>query len=122
MSTWRADLGFLSTDLQLEIMANEQSLYQLNGVAHTVGAITDEPSRCIYSVRRQQNVSMHYRIILYLERAGLYHFARLNSRWFWLDEPMVNAFIDRWRSETHTFHMPFARCTAAWVAYRWEGC
>ncbi|RYQ91101.1 hypothetical protein Ahy_B09g096956 isoform D [Arachis hypogaea] len=31
---------------------------------------------------------MHERIIPYLERAGLYHLARLNSRWFWLDEAM----------------------------------
>ncbi|RYR35161.1 hypothetical protein Ahy_A10g050301 isoform C [Arachis hypogaea] len=31
---------------------------------------------------------MHDRIIPYLERAGLYHLARLNSHWFWLDEPL----------------------------------
>ncbi|RYQ91096.1 hypothetical protein Ahy_B09g096956 isoform B [Arachis hypogaea] len=54
---------------------------------------------------------MHERIIPYLERAGLYHLARLNSRWFWLDEAMVNAFIERWRPETHIFHMPFGECT-----------
>ncbi|RYR59606.1 hypothetical protein Ahy_A05g025504 isoform C [Arachis hypogaea] len=54
---------------------------------------------------------MHERIIPYLERAGLYHLARLNSQWFWLDEPMVSAFIERWRPETHTFHMPFGECT-----------
>ncbi|RYR31583.1 hypothetical protein Ahy_B01g056409 [Arachis hypogaea] len=54
---------------------------------------------------------LHDRIIPYLERAGLYHLARLNARWFWLDEPLVNAFIERWRPETHTFHMPFGKCT-----------
>ncbi|RYR47798.1 hypothetical protein Ahy_A07g033766 [Arachis hypogaea] len=75
-------------------MADEQSLYRLNGVAHVVGAIADEPNRCIYSVRRQQNMPMHDRIIPYLERAGLYHLARLNSRWFWLDEPMLGLPID----------------------------
>ncbi|RYR09314.1 hypothetical protein Ahy_B05g077571 isoform J [Arachis hypogaea] len=35
---------------------------------------------------------MHDRIIPYLERAGLYHLARLNSQWFWLDEPLDVAF------------------------------
>ncbi|RYR13540.1 hypothetical protein Ahy_B04g070476 isoform J [Arachis hypogaea] len=35
---------------------------------------------------------MHERIIPYLERAGLYHLARLNSQWFWLDEPLDVAF------------------------------
>ncbi|RYR13538.1 hypothetical protein Ahy_B04g070476 isoform F [Arachis hypogaea] len=54
---------------------------------------------------------MHERIIPYLERAGLYHLARLNSQWFWLDEPLVSAFVERWRPETHTFHMPFGECT-----------
>ncbi|RYR19830.1 hypothetical protein Ahy_B03g064723 isoform F [Arachis hypogaea] len=54
---------------------------------------------------------LHDRIIPYLERAGLYHLARLNAHWFWLDEPLVSAFIERWRPETHTFHMPFGECT-----------
>ncbi|RYQ82342.1 hypothetical protein Ahy_B10g100930 [Arachis hypogaea] len=43
--------------------------------------------------------------------AGLYHLVRLNDRWFRLDEPLVNAFVERWRPETHTFHMPFRECT-----------
>ncbi|RYQ98693.1 hypothetical protein Ahy_B07g086454 isoform A [Arachis hypogaea] len=51
------------------------------------------------------------RIIPYLERAGLYHLARLNAYWFWLDEPLVSAFIKRWQPETHTFHMLFGECT-----------
>ncbi|RYR03443.1 hypothetical protein Ahy_B06g082401 isoform C [Arachis hypogaea] len=54
---------------------------------------------------------MYDRIIPYLERARLYHLARLNSHWFWLDEPLVSAFIERWRLETHTFHMLFEECT-----------
>ncbi|RYR03441.1 hypothetical protein Ahy_B06g082401 isoform A [Arachis hypogaea] len=35
---------------------------------------------------------MYDRIIPYLERARLYHLARLNSHWFWLDEPLDVAF------------------------------
>ncbi|XP_020963381.1 serine/threonine-protein phosphatase 7 long form homolog [Arachis ipaensis] len=88
-----------------------RTLYRLNGVAHIAGSIGDEPTRCIYSVRRQQNMPLHDRIIPYLERVGLYHLARLNSEWFWLDEPLVSAFVERWRPETHTFHLPFGECT-----------
>ncbi|RYR26835.1 hypothetical protein Ahy_B02g061147 [Arachis hypogaea] len=54
---------------------------------------------------------LHDRIIPYLERARLYHLTRLNAHWFRLDEPLVSAFIERWRPETHTFHMPFEECT-----------
>ncbi|QHO27403.1 uncharacterized protein DS421_7g207720 [Arachis hypogaea] len=92
-------------------MAHERSLYRLNGVAHVTGSINEQPTKCIYSVRRQQNMSLHERIILYLEWAGLYHLARLNVRRFWLDKPLVSAFIERWRPEMHTFHMPFEECT-----------
>ncbi|RYR05732.1 hypothetical protein Ahy_B06g085554 isoform H [Arachis hypogaea] len=35
---------------------------------------------------------LHERIIPYLETAGLYHLARLNSQWFWVDEPLDVAY------------------------------
>ncbi|KAL4373519.1 hypothetical protein AHAS_Ahas05G0089900 [Arachis hypogaea] len=57
---------------------------------------------------------LHDRIIPYLERAGLYHLTRLNAHWFWLDEPLVSAFIERWQHETHTFHMPFGEPAWEW--------
>ncbi|XP_016164318.1 protein MAINTENANCE OF MERISTEMS-like [Arachis ipaensis] len=62
-------------------------------------------------MRRQQGMPLDERYVPYLQMAGLYHLARLNDRWFRLDEPLVSAFIKRWRPETHTFHMPFGECT-----------
>ncbi|QHO41936.1 uncharacterized protein DS421_5g150080 [Arachis hypogaea] len=92
-------------------MEDETRLYRLNSVVHVTGFIDEEPTRVISGVRRQQNMPLHDWIITYLETAGLYHLARLNSHWFWVDEPLLSAFIERWRPETHTFHMPFRECT-----------
>ncbi|XP_052114529.1 protein MAIN-LIKE 2-like [Arachis duranensis] len=60
---------------------------------------------------RQQGMPLDERYVPYLQMAGLYHLARLNDRWYRLDEPLVSAFFERWRPETHTFHMPFGECT-----------
>ncbi|XP_015971515.1 protein MAIN-LIKE 2-like [Arachis duranensis] len=63
------------------------------------------------SMRRQHSMMLDDRIIPYLQMAGLYHLARLNKSWFQLDEPLVSAFVERWRPETHAFHMLFGEYT-----------
>ncbi|RYR02663.1 hypothetical protein Ahy_B06g081461 isoform A [Arachis hypogaea] len=54
---------------------------------------------------------LHDRILRYLDRANLLHVARLNDYWFKLDKLLISTFVEWWRLETHTFHMPFGECT-----------
>ncbi|XP_072062099.1 protein MAIN-LIKE 1-like [Arachis hypogaea] len=56
-------------------------------------------------------MSLDNRIVLYLHMSSLYHLAKLNETWFQLDEPLVSIFVEKWRPEMHTFHMPFEECT-----------
>ncbi|QHN86886.1 Serine/threonine protein phosphatase 7 long form isogeny [Arachis hypogaea] len=56
-------------------------------------------------------MSLHDRIRTYLKTAGLYRLARLNSHWFWVDEPLLSAFIEKWHPEMNIFHMLFSECT-----------
>ncbi|XP_016192942.1 protein MAIN-LIKE 1-like [Arachis ipaensis] len=62
-------------------------------------------------MRRQQGMQLDETYVPYLQMAGLYHLVRLNERWFRLDEPLVSAFVEQWRPETHTFYMLFGECT-----------
>ncbi|RYR64324.1 hypothetical protein Ahy_A03g010455 isoform B [Arachis hypogaea] len=62
-------------------------------------------------MRRQHGMPLDDRIMQYLQMACLTHLASLNDHWFWLDEPLVSAFIERWRPNMHTFHLPFGEYT-----------
>ncbi|MED6184140.1 hypothetical protein PIB30_044570 [Stylosanthes scabra] len=60
-------------------------LYRLDGVSHVAANINAKRIQCITSIRRQQNMVLHGRVIPYLEAAGLYQVALLNNYWFKVD-------------------------------------
>ncbi|KAK9092560.1 hypothetical protein Syun_027471 [Stephania yunnanensis] len=65
-------------------------------------------------VRRRRGVvdltmRYHSRMIPYLRSSGFYEISRV--AFFGLDWALINAFVERWRPETHTFHMHCGECT-----------
>ncbi|XP_020229848.1 protein MAIN-LIKE 1 [Cajanus cajan] len=44
-----------------------------------------------------------------LQRAGFMGMAQIS--YFPVDNHLISALVERWRPETHTFHMPFGECT-----------
>ncbi|KAK5826294.1 hypothetical protein PVK06_021211 [Gossypium arboreum] len=46
----------------------------------------------------------------YFQEAGFWHVATI-SRGCKLDPKLISALIERWRPETHTFHLPCGECT-----------
>ncbi|KAF3633329.1 hypothetical protein FXO38_25649 [Capsicum annuum] len=51
----------------------------------------------------------HQNVIKYISRAGLWDVVRVGK--IQLDHSLITAMIERWRPETHTFHLPFGEVT-----------
>ncbi|XP_050946586.1 serine/threonine-protein phosphatase 7 long form homolog [Cucumis melo] len=57
----------------------------------------------------QRTIPLHRKILPLLRASGFYGLARLG--FIQLDWHLITALLERWRPETHTFHMPVGECT-----------
>uniref|UniRef100_A0A2N9GI22 Aminotransferase-like plant mobile domain-containing protein n=1 Tax=Fagus sylvatica TaxID=28930 RepID=A0A2N9GI22_FAGSY len=71
------------------------------------------PDPILHCRRREAVLSRgnrpHPRIVAYLQRAGFYGLYCL--RFIQLDWALITALVERWREETHTFHLPQGEMT-----------
>ncbi|XP_042515481.1 serine/threonine-protein phosphatase 7 long form homolog isoform X1 [Macadamia integrifolia] len=60
--------------------------------------------KCTQRIGRLADWPLHSDLVRYVTRAGLYHLSRVNG--MRMDRPLITALVERWRRETHTFHLP----------------
>lgn len=53
--------------------------------------------------------TLHPRMVPYLQQTGFYGISRIG--FIPLNEGLITALVERWRPETHTFHLPDGECT-----------
>ncbi|MED6134175.1 hypothetical protein PIB30_034792 [Stylosanthes scabra] len=98
-----------------------EGLYMLNDEWHIVGALRERvllPRRCAFLMPAPDV------LLPFLEEVGFGHAIQLRD--FVFDAPLLSAFVERWRLETHTFHMLWVSAPSSyrmlrttWVSYRW---
>ncbi|MED6111699.1 hypothetical protein PIB30_054774 [Stylosanthes scabra] len=58
------------------------------------------------------------RLMPFMIEAGFGHAIQLRD--FVFDAPLISAFVERWRPETHTFHLPWGCGVPLRSPYRWR--
>ncbi|MED6163015.1 hypothetical protein PIB30_075960 [Stylosanthes scabra] len=82
-----------------------EGLYRLNDEWHIAGALRER----VLLLRKCSFLMPAPDVLLpFLEEAGFGHAIQLRD--FVFDAPLLSAFVERWRPETHTFHMPWGCC------------
>ena len=72
----------------------------------------------------KHNDKLDDRIKILIHHAGFGYFLTLTH--IEINHHLIIALVERWRTETHTFHLPLGEVTvtledvAAWSSYRWR--
>ncbi|WCJ34836.1 Aminotransferase-like plant mobile domain family protein [Euphorbia peplus] len=91
----------------------DTSVLTLQRVHRSEAVWHDKVEKPVLHCRRAGSVAhtrgIEPRIVPYLEQVGFYGVARLG--FIQLDWQLISALVERWRPETHTFHLPEGECT-----------
>ena len=84
--------------------SNPVQLYLQN--THRSQTVWDNASTVVLCCRRREAVSQHTIPALYTGFIGVAQIGFIQLDWH-----LITALVERWRPETHTFHMPGGECT-----------
>ncbi|QHO17143.1 uncharacterized protein DS421_10g309670 [Arachis hypogaea] len=84
---------------------NDGDINRLNKSSHYAGVANFERPRLLLPRRVSQTIPPPDTIIPYLVEAGFGDTVPLRD--FTFDNSLISALVERWRSETHTFHLPW---------------
>ncbi|QHO48083.1 uncharacterized protein DS421_1g02590 [Arachis hypogaea] len=98
----------------------EGDINRLNNTWHVVGVLDSEKlqrSRLLLPRRVTLGLLSPPILLSYIREDGFRHAVDLRD--FMFDNSLISAFVERWRPETHTFHLPWgeASITLQDVAY-----
>ncbi|RYR63749.1 hypothetical protein Ahy_A04g021510 [Arachis hypogaea] len=90
-------------------MACASDINRLNKKWHIVGALDFERYRLLLPRRSSHTMSPPEVLLPFLKEAGFGDAIQLKD--FIFDNTLISAFVERWRPETHTFHLSWGECT-----------
>ncbi|XP_052116114.1 protein MAIN-LIKE 2-like [Arachis duranensis] len=104
-------LAFLMLSLSFikDIMASCSDINRLNEKWHIAGALDFERYRLLLPRRSSHTMSPPEVLLPFLKEAGFGDAIQLKD--FIFDNTLISAFVERWRPETHTFHLSWGECT-----------
>ncbi|QHO21663.1 uncharacterized protein DS421_11g348690 [Arachis hypogaea] len=88
---------------------NDRDINRLNETSHYAGAADFERSRFLLSRRVSHTLTPPDAIVSYLAEAGFGDTVPLRD--FTFDNSLISALVERWRPETHTFHLSWGEVT-----------
>ncbi|GMP63160.1 hypothetical protein CsSME_00024961 [Camellia sinensis var. sinensis] len=109
------DFDISNRDVVPRFMAHLPDEVPLLSHPHRADNIWEDPdqSRTVVACRRGDSGlwdrPLDHRVLQCLLRAGFYGVYRIGH--IRLDHPLITALVERWRTETHTFHFPTGEAT-----------
>ncbi|RYR42140.1 hypothetical protein Ahy_A08g038601 [Arachis hypogaea] len=105
--------------LRRRMAANHGDMYHLDGIAHVTGFIDDELTRCVRSIRRQQKMILHDRILPVLHANASEATVQIYARGYIMMLLSTAIFADKSGARVHLRWIPYVANLDGLSKYSW---